>query len=144
MQYEQQVISDRPVAEVFAYMDDVSRESEWQPNIVEAYQEPAGRTAVGTRKRYLSEFMGRRIENTYVTTAFEPNERVVYETTPDSALRAKVELRWRSVPSGTEVTMTFAGKVTGALRLIPGRLLERAYRNELETALGLLKERLEG
>ena len=37
-----------------------------------------------------------------------------------------------------------AGKVTGALRLIPGRLLERAYRNELETSLGLLKERLEG
>ena len=144
MQYEQQVIIHRPVAEVFAYMDDVSREPEWQSNIVEAYQEPPGPTTVGTRKRYLSEFMGRRIENTYLTTTFEPNERVVYETTPGSALRAKVELGWRSVPSGTEVTMTVAGKVTGALKLIPRRLLERAYRNELETALGLLKERLEG
>ena len=143
MQYQQQIVVDRPVAEVFAYMDDVSREREWQPNIVEAYQEPAGPTAVGTRKRYVSQFMGRRVENTYLTEVFEPNERVVYQTTPDSALRAHVELRWRSVPSGTEVTMTVSGKATGALRLVPSGMLERASRKDLEASLSLLKQRLE-
>ena len=143
MQYEHQVSVDRPVAEVFAYMDDVSREHEWQPNIVEAYQEPPGPTAVGTQKRYVSQFMGRRVENTYLTTVFEPNKRVVYQTTSVSALRATVELRWRSVPSGTEVTIAVTGKARGPLSLVPRGVLERASRKELETSLGLLKQRLE-
>jgi carbon monoxide dehydrogenase subunit G len=124
-------------------MDDVTREHEWQPNILEAYKEPLGQTAVGTRKRYLSQFMGKRIENTYVTKLFEPNSRVVYETTSDSVLQARAELHWEAVGSETRVTMSFQGKVGGVLRFIPGRVLDAAYRKELESTLSLLKERLE-
>jgi len=55
--HENQVFIERPISAVFAYMDDVSREREWQPNIREARKDPPGETAVGTRKVYLSEFM---------------------------------------------------------------------------------------
>ncbi len=124
-------------------MDDVTREREWQPNILEAYKDPPGQTVVGTRKRYLSRFMGKRIENTYVTKVFEPNRRVVYETTSDSVLQARAELLWEPVGDETRVTMSFEGKVGGVLRFVPGRILDAAYRNELESTLALLKERLE-
>jgi hypothetical protein len=143
VQYEHQVVIASPVSRVFAYMDHVSREREWQPSIIEAHKDPPGETAVGTRKRYVSEFMGRRIENTYVTTLFEPDERVLYETMPGSVLRAKVELHFESAGAGTKVTMAFKGKITGPLRFIPQGLLEGAYRKELESTLTLLKQRLE-
>jgi hypothetical protein len=124
-------------------MDDVDRESEWQPSIREASKEPVGATTVGTRKRYVSELLGRRIQNTYVTTVFEPNRRVVYETAPGSVLRATAELRFDEVEGGTRVVMAFEGGVTGALRLIPRPILDRAFREELESTLRLLKTRLE-
>ena len=144
MQFEHQVVIASPISRVFTYMDDVSREREWQPSIVEAYKDPPGETALGTRKRYMSEFMGRRMENTYVTTLFEPNQRVSYETTPDSVLRAKVELSFEPVGAGTKVTMAFRGKLTGPLRFIPQSVLEGVYHKELKSTLALLKQRLEG
>ena len=144
MQYEHQVVIATPVSRVFAYMDDVAREQEWQPGIIEAHKTPPGQTVVGTEKRYVSEFMGRRIENTYSTTCFELNQRVVYETTPGSVLQAKVELRFKQVKSGAEVTMSVKGKPTGPLRFIPKSVLEGVFRKELESSLSLLKKQLEG
>ena len=143
MKYQHSVVVNAPVDQVFAYMDDVAREKEWQPGIQEAYKDPVGPTEVGTRKRYVSEFMGRRLENTYVTRLFEPNKRVAYESTPDSVIRAKVLLRFDSMDGRTKVTMAVQGKPTGVLRFIPQALLEGAFRKELEGSLGLLKKRLE-
>jgi len=144
LKYQHHVVVDAPVNRVFAYMDDVAREKEWQPGIMEASKEPAGDTSVGTRKRYISEFMGRRIENTYVTKLFEPNKRVTYESTPDSVIRATVDLRFESLDGSTKVTMAVQGKPTGVLRFIPQGILEGAFRKELEGSLGLLKKQLEG
>ena len=143
VRFEHQIFIRRPVSDVFAYMDDVSREREWQPGILEARKEPPGPTAVGTLKHYVSEFLGRRIENTYVTRVFEPDAHVVYETAPGSVLQARAELRWEPEGSGTRVFMGFEGKVGGPLRFVPQRMLEGAYRKELETTLTLLKKRLE-
>ena len=143
MRFQHEIIIRRPVHEVFSYMDDVSREREWQPGIKEARKEPPGPTGVGTRKRYVSEFLGKRIENTYVTEVFEPNKRVVYRTTRESVLQATAELRWESVDSGTRVFMSFEGRVGGPLRFVPKGMLEGVYRKELETTMALLKERLE-
>jgi carbon monoxide dehydrogenase subunit G len=144
VQYEHQVVIASPVSRVFAYMDDVSREREWQPAIIEAHKDPPGETAVGTRKRYVSQFMGRRIENSYVTTLFERDERIFYETTPGSVLQAKVELHFEPEGAGTRVTMAFRGELTGPLRFIPQGILEGAYRKEMKSTLDLLKQRLEG
>lgn len=143
MNYAQEIRIRCPVATVFSYMDDVGRESEWQPNLVEAGKEPAGPTAVGTRKSYESRFLGKRIRNTYRTVAFEPNARVVYETTPNSALRGTLEIRFRDLGNETVVSMSFSGGVGGPLRFLPERVLERASRAGLEAALDRLKDNLE-
>ena len=144
MKYRHQVQVDCPVSEVFAYMDDVEREKEWQPGIKKASKDPPGPTAVGTRKSYVSEFLGRPIRNTYVTSAFESDRRVVYETTPDSVLKARVELTFEPTGPGTRVTMQVQAKPTGVLRFIPQAILESTARKELEASLALLKGKLEG
>ena len=143
MQYDAQIVISCPVSRAFEYMDDVAREKEWQPSLLEAEKVPQGPTQVGTRKRYVSEFMGRRIENIYVTTYVKPNERVQYETTSASAIRAKVDLRFEAEEGGTRIVMAVQAKPTGLLRFIPESILEGVARKELKSSLALLKQRLE-
>jgi uncharacterized membrane protein len=137
------VVIERPVADVFSYMNDIAREPEWQPQLREAEQLPPGPAAVGSRRRYASDFMGRIVRNTYVIRIWEPNRRIVLETTPDSAVAATSEIRWEAVAGGTRVTMSVDGAPKGRLKLLPRRLVEAAFKRELETALARLKERLE-
>lgn len=134
----------RPVAEVFAYMDDVHREHEWQPNLREAEQTPSGATAVGSRKRYVSDFMGKRVENTHEVVALETGRRVVYRTTPDSSIDATTEVRCDPVGDGTRVTMSVQGKPTGVLRFVPKKMMDKVYQQELAASLKQLKACLEG
>ncbi|UCD23030.1 MAG: SRPBCC family protein [Gemmatimonadota bacterium] len=143
MHYSKTVLINRSVAEVFAYMDDISREREWQPNIRETYQDPPGPTAIGTKKTYVSEFMGKSVRNTYVTKVFEPNVHVRYETTKDSTVQGTAGFRWDAEGSGTKVTMTFEGKPKGVLRFVPEAMLAGLYQQELEATLERLKQALE-
>ena len=138
------VVIQRPLSEVFAYLDDVEVEMEWQPNLREVEQIPPGPSVVGSKKRYVSEFMGKRVENTYEVVEMGPGWRVVYESTPDSALDATTEIRCEEVGTGTRVTMVVTGRPKGALRLLPKALLEKTSRDELEASLKRLKARLEG
>jgi uncharacterized membrane protein len=138
------IVIDRPPQVVYDYMDDVAREREWQPNLRVAKQDPPGPSRQGTRKRYVSDFMGRKVENTYVVVEVDPGRRMVTETTRGSAIDARSEVTWEPEGPGTRVTMTIDGKPKGALRFIPAALLEAAYDKELETTLKRLKERIEG
>ena len=104
---------------------------------------PPGATVVGSRRRYGSDFMGKRVENVYVVRTFDPNRRLVVETTPESALAATSDIRWEAVASGTRVTMTVDGRPKGALRFLPRLLVEATFEREAAAALVRLKDLLE-
>jgi carbon monoxide dehydrogenase subunit G len=140
----QDIVIRRPPDVVYAYMDDIDREREWQPSLREATQEPAGPTAVGTRKRYVSEFLGRRIENTYVAREVEPGRRVLYESTRDSSVEAVMEIAWAAVAEGTRVSLRVDGRPKGVLRFLPKAVLEEAWQSQLRSTLDRLKATLEG
>ncbi len=134
---------NRPIGIVFEYLDDVDREHEWQPHLEAAQKDPPGPSQVGTRKRYVSSFLGRRTENTYVVQEMGPGWRIVYATTPDSSVDATSEIVCEATPDGTRVTMAVEASPRGALRLVPSASLEKAARDQLESMLTRLKERLE-
>jgi carbon monoxide dehydrogenase subunit G len=133
----------RPIGVVFAYLDDVDREHEWQPRLESATKDPPGPSQVGTRKSYVSEFLGRRTENTYVVREMGPGWRIVYATTSDSTVDATSEVECEATSDGTMVTMSVEASPRGALKLIPSAALEKAARDQLAAMLTLLKERLE-
>ncbi|MGD2067758.1 MAG: SRPBCC family protein [Gemmatimonadota bacterium] len=137
------ILIDRPPVEVFRYMDDVSREREWQPNLRAAEQEPPGPSKPGTCKRYVSEFMGREIRNTYVVREVQSGRRIVTETTPESAIDARCEIVIEPEGAGARVTLAVEGRPRGFLRLLGKGLLERAYHKELSASLARLKARME-
>jgi len=141
--YSESIVIRRPIAEVFSYMNDTSREQEWQPHLVEAEQTPPGPTEVGSRRRYVSRFLGKELTNTYVVTLWDPNRRLVCESTADSVLQAVSDIRWEAVADGTRVTMALEGTPSGPFKFVPRRMLESTFESEVNTALTLLKERLE-
>jgi carbon monoxide dehydrogenase subunit G len=124
-------------------MDDVTREHEWQPSLLEASQDPSGPTRVGTRKRYVSEFLGKRVENTYEAIEVDPGRRVVYRTTRESTLQATSEVEWADEGTGTRVTLSVDGRPTGVLRFVPRSMIEEASLRQLRDTLRRLKEHLE-
>lgn len=141
--HRESIVIGRPLDDVFDYMNDVSKESEWQPQLREAEQIPPGPVEVGTRRRYVSEFMGKRVENVYVITAYEAKSRVVCETTKDAVMNATSDIRWEAVEGGTKVTMALEGKPSGALRFLPSSILETTFEKEVRGALSRLKVILE-
>lgn len=141
--HKDSIVIRRPLEDVFSYMNDITRESEWQPQLREAEQIPPGPVEVGTRRRYVSDFMGKRLENVYVITAYEENSRVVCETTKESVMSATSDIRWEGVEDGTRVTMALEGKASGALRFLPSSIIEATFEKEVRGALNRLKEKLE-
>lgn len=133
----------RPRPDVVAYMDDVTREHEWQPSLIEASQDPPGPTRVGTQKRYVSEFLGKRVENTYEAIEVDPGSRVTYRTTRDSTLQATSEVEWADEGTDTRVTLSVDGRPTGVLRFVPKGIIEDASLRQLRDTLRRLKECLE-
>jgi hypothetical protein len=63
-------IINRPVADVFAYMDDLEREHEWQPYLVRC-EKSTEVNGVGTVRSYENLYMGRRFTNSYEITEYE-------------------------------------------------------------------------
>jgi len=137
------VVIRRAPEDVYAFMDDVAREREWQPNLESAAQDPPGPTRVGTRKRYVSHFMGRRVQNTYEVLELEPGRRMVQRTLPGSSARVWSETRWEEVPEGTRVTLTVEATPSGLMKLLPAGVLEAATRKEMGDSLARLKRILE-
>ena len=98
---------------------------------------------VGTEKRYENRFLGRKVKNTYVVKELEPERRIVYETTGKSSISVRSEFVWEKVEQGTRVTIYIDGKGRGVLKLIPQKVLEAAFSEELRNTLERLREQME-
>ena len=73
----------------------------------------------------------------------EPERRIVYETTGESSVSVRSEFVWGKVEQGTRVTIYIDGKGRGVLKLIPRKVLEAAFTEELRNTLERLRERME-
>lgn len=73
MRMEHTVAIDRPPADVFAYLTDVSKLPEWQSSATEASVE--GEMRRGARVHEVRSLLGRRGESTLEVTEYEPPKR---------------------------------------------------------------------
>ena len=70
---------DRKPAEVFAYIDELDRHSEWQPAIVSARKDPPGPTRVGTRNIEMRRLPGGPREFISEIVEHDPPRRIVFQ-----------------------------------------------------------------
>jgi uncharacterized membrane protein len=119
---------DRPPEDVFAYLDQLERHGEWQPEIVSAKVETDGPVAVGTRVREFRKIGGRQQDTSYEITEHDPPRKssfrgfagpvrptgtVVVEPIGDGS-KARVSIEFNLVGHGL-------GKVIAPLALMQAR-----------------------
>ena len=130
---------NRPVAEVFKYLNDPTKMSEWNPIIEEA---TASETPVkaGTRIRTRARMLGRKVEGTLEVLEYEPNKRVVQKS--DEPFSFKVTNTFQAENGGTRLVSAAEGELGGFFKLsepIFARIVKKQLQAQYETAKELLE-----
>jgi len=131
----------RPPEDVFAYIDDLSRHSEWQGQIREVTVLTEGPTRVGTRARDKRKVPGGVRDITYEITAHDPPRSASFRGI-DGPVRVVGTVTVTPMNGGSRLSLTldFEGRGLGKL-LLP--LVRSQARKEVPQDQQRLKERLE-
>jgi uncharacterized protein YndB with AHSA1/START domain len=130
----------RPVEEVFAYLTDPEKTTEWNSLVLESRASPAGPLHVGSKIHSVIKFLGRRFEVTGDVTEYVSNRN--YTTKSTVPFPAEGTLSVEPVAGGTKVTIGGRAEPGGFFKLaepILGRIAKRQFQAQLDT----LKEILE-
>ena len=138
---EQSVVIERPVEEVWAYLNDCAHDPEWMSMITETEKLTDGPVGVGTVQRSAAKVLGRRIDTTFEITEHEPNRssRIRPKSSP-FPYTGTYEVA--PVDGGTRFTWAIEGEPGSFFRLAEP-LVVRMLARQLETDLATLKDLLE-
>ncbi len=140
-EFELSVTIDRPVEDVWAFMQDYSRYPEWTPGLAEARPMSDGPMDVGGELMFTGKFLGRSYENQAECTAFERNSRWVTRT-KSGPFYIEYDTRFEPVDGGTRVTTTYRGESRGFFKLAEPAMV-RVFRKQCEAANENMKALLE-
>jgi uncharacterized protein YndB with AHSA1/START domain len=136
------VVTDKPLAEVFAYLADFTTTTEWDPGTVTTVRQ-RGDGSVGTTYLNTSTFLGRQTQLTYVVRELVPDERIQLRGENQTVVSVDT-MSFRTIETGTEVTyeaeFTFKGPARFVAPLLRPALerLGRQAQTGMREALGRL------
>ena len=137
VRFDLEVKIARPLADVFAYVSDVTNLPEWQESAVEAeWIEPR------SRFRERRTFLGHRAELELEVTAYEQDRRFDVRAL-SGPVRFEIHHEFSPAEGGTLLHVSAEAAMGGAMRFAAGmarRQVERQFRSDLER----LKNVLEG
>jgi uncharacterized protein YndB with AHSA1/START domain len=139
VKFEISVHVDRPVAEVFKYMDDPTKTPEWN-SIVEESAPSETPVKVGTRISSRARFLGRKVDSTFEVIEHVPNKRFVQKT--DKPFSFKLSNSFEAEGGGTKVVAAFEGEPGGFFKVgepILARIAKKQFQAQLDTAKELLE-----
>jgi uncharacterized protein YndB with AHSA1/START domain len=138
---EQSVVINRPIEEVFAFVTDIEKISQWMSELVEAKQTSEGPMGVGTTISAVASPLGRRVESTQEVVEYEPNRKFAIKSTA-GPVPSEDAYTFESVAGGTKVTRVTEAEVGGFFKLAEP-LFARTMRRQFETNFANLKDLLE-
>jgi uncharacterized membrane protein len=141
IRFDLDVVIDRPVADVFAYLIDVRNLPDWQASAEEAEWEGDGAVNVGSRMRERRTFMGRTIETTLEVTAFEPDRLFELESA-GGPIPLRVRHQLEPANGRTRVRIAAEGEPGGLFKFAE-RLAAKQAESQFTRDFERLKEVLE-
>jgi uncharacterized membrane protein len=141
IRFELDVAIERPVAEVFAYITDVSNLPEWQSTAEEARWEDGSNIGLGSRMRERRTFLGRTLETTLEVTAYEQDRRFDLKAV-GGPLPLTVQHEFEPANGRTRIHVVAEGEAGGFARFaqrMAAKQAERQFKRDFER----LKELLE-
>jgi uncharacterized membrane protein len=132
----------RPVHDVFAYMTDLEKLAEWQPNLVSVTKEGDAPMGRGTRLREVRRGpLGRNVEAIVEVAAYEPDRRFDLRIV-SGPLPIDGSHEFHATDGGTRIDFVAEGRPAGVLR-IAEPLLARVLRRQFSGYYQRLKSVLE-
>ncbi len=130
---------NRPVAEVFQYLNDPAKMTEWNATMEEATPSETP-VKVGTRIRSRVRALGRKIDGTAEVVEYVPNKRVVLKL--DEPFPLKAIYTFQAENGGTRLVYAAEGELAGFFKLgepILARIVKKQLQAQFETAKELLE-----
>lgn len=137
-----EIVIGRPRAEVAAYACDPDNATAWYRNISAVSWETPPPLAVGTRLRFVAQFLGRRLEYTYEVREHVPGDRFVMRT-DEGPFPMETTYTWRDAgDASTRMTLRNRGEPAGFAKAtgpLMAAAMRRANRNDLRRLKALLE-----
>src|SRR3954449_8163127 len=132
----------RPRDAVAAFAADPANATAWYKNIKSVEWETPPPVAVGSRMRFLAQFLGRTLDYTYEVRELDPGRRFVMSTA-QGPFPMETTYTWEDAgPGATRMTLRNRGEPSGFAK-VSAPLMVRAMRRANEADLRRLKETLE-
>jgi uncharacterized protein YndB with AHSA1/START domain len=132
----------RPRAEVAAYATDPRNAPEWYANIKSVDWRTAPPLTVGSEVAFIAQFMGRRLEYTYVVRELTPGERLAMST-EQGPFPMETTYEFADAAGGaTQMTLRNRGEPTGFKRMaapVMARAIRRANEQDLRRLASILE-----
>ena len=141
MQFNSEIVIDRPADEVFAYWADLERAPEWAAPVIERRKLTEGPVGVGSRFHAVDKYPLRRVEFDMEITALEPGRLMA--ATWFKPMEGGWEARFSESDGSTRLTLQAEVRPAGLLRLLSPIAAPWAKRQILKD-LRAFKSRLEG
>jgi len=137
-----EIVISRPRSEVSAFAADPDNATAWYKNIRSVVWETRPPAVVGSRVRFVAQFLGRALEYTYEIQEIEPGSRLTMSTA-EGPFPMETTYQWQDCGEGvTRMTLRNRGE-PGGFAALSARLMARAMRRANEADLRRLKELLE-
>ena len=142
MKVEKSVIINKPVAEVFAYVQNNENSTKWQGGVVSMQMDEGPDNVVGSRYTEVRKFLGKEMRTTLEITAFTENVKWAAKVIKGQVLY-EVTMTYAAVPEGTKITTVVEGAPKGFFKLAEKKVAS-SLEKSLEENLNRLKTLLEG
>jgi len=138
---ERRTVIGAPPADVFAYLSDLDKISEWQSGITDARQTSEGGMRVGATALVTRELMGQRIEAPLTVTEYDPPHRIAIDSEV-SGVKAQATLDLAGVDDGGATDLTFAMEIRGSmLTAFMEPMIANAAGGDIEASLEQVRKR---
>jgi carbon monoxide dehydrogenase subunit G len=132
---------EAPPDEVFAYLSDLEKLSEWQAGVVSARRTSPGEMGAGATALVTREIMGNRVEAPLTVTEYDPPRRMAIGSEV-SGVKAHATLDFAPSGDGKATDLTFAMEIRGSgfTGFMEG-MIASAAGGDIDSSLESLKER---
>ena len=140
---EVSMVIKRSASDIFAFLTDIEKGTEWQAELVEVSQTSTGPMGVGTTIREVRRFLGRKLESVFQVTEFEPSQKLAFQSTvAPFPMRGQYTLEPEAEDAGTKVTFVIEADLSGAFKMAETIVVHTAKR-QIDADLTKLKALLE-
>jgi len=139
--FEKSIYISRPQREVFDFVTNLANDPKWQSSIECAEQTSEGPIGVGSTWRYVTQFLGRKVETEIVVTSYDPPSQASVKAA-SGPVPFENTYKFESKENGTQLSVIGEAEIGGFFRLAEG-LVGTQVEKQIETDANALKLLLE-